>query len=79
VPEWEAESEEIRATLTKSYETLYALYADQVVALPQASQVSKATEERLRLEILAGELGSLPKLPGRTAAGTVTICHRRVN
>jgi hypothetical protein len=63
VPEWEVSAEQIRADLTKSYETLFALYADLVIALPEASQVNKAKEERLRLEILAGELGRYPNYP----------------
>ncbi len=63
VPEWEAEAGQIRADLTKTYETLYALYADLIVALPEASQIDKATEERLRREILAGELGRYPNYP----------------
>lgn len=63
VPEWEAEAEPIRANLTKTYETLFALYADLIVALPEVSQIDKATEERLRREILAGELGRYPNYP----------------
>jgi hypothetical protein len=63
VPEWEARAEEIRAELTKTYETLFALYADLVIALPDASEIDKATEERLRMEILAGELGRYPNYP----------------
>jgi hypothetical protein len=49
--------------LTKTYETLFALYADLIVALPEVSQIDKATEERLRREILAGELGRYPNYP----------------
>jgi hypothetical protein len=63
VPEWEAETEQIRADLTKTYETLFSLYADLIVALPQVSQIDKATEERLRREVLAGELGRYPNYP----------------
>jgi hypothetical protein len=63
VQEWEAQAEQIRADLTKTYETLYALYADLIVALPELSQIDKATEERLRREILAGELGRYPNYP----------------
>jgi hypothetical protein len=63
VPEWEAQAEQIRADLTKKYETLFALYADLVVALPEISQIDRATEERLRYEILAGELGRYPNYP----------------
>ncbi len=63
VPEWESQAEQIRAELTKTYERLYALYADLIVALPEVSQIDKATEERLRQEILAGELGRYPNYP----------------
>jgi len=63
VPEWEAEAEQIRADLTKTYETLFALYADLIIALPEVSQIDKATEERLRREILVGELGRYPNYP----------------
>lgn len=63
VPEWESQAELIRAELTKSYEALYALYADLVVSLPEVAQIDRATEERLRIEILAGELGRYPNYP----------------
>ena len=63
VPEWEAQAEQIRADLTKTYERLFALYADLIVALPEVSQIDRATEERLRREILAGELGRYPNYP----------------
>lgn len=63
IPEWEAQADQIRADLTKTYETLFALYADLIVALPEVSQIDKATEERLRREILAGELGRYPNYP----------------
>ena len=33
------------------------------MALPEVSQIDKATEERLRREILAGELGRYPNYP----------------
>jgi hypothetical protein len=63
VPEWEGQVDQIRTELTKKYETLFALYADLGVALPEASQIDRATEERLRYEILAGELGRYPNYP----------------
>ncbi len=63
VPNWETDAERIRADLTKTYEALFALYADLVVALPDVSQIDKATEERLRIEILAGEIGRYPNYP----------------
>ena len=62
-PEWEAQAEEIRAELTKSYELLFALYADLIVAMPDAAQIELATEEILRREILAGTLGRYPNYP----------------
>jgi hypothetical protein len=63
VPEWEAQAETIRAELTKSYELLFALYADLIVAMPNAEQIDLATEEILRREILAGTLGRYPNYP----------------
>ncbi len=63
VPEWETNAEQIRADLTKTYEKLYPLYADYIVALPDADQIDKATEEKLRREVLAGELGRYPNYP----------------
>jgi tetratricopeptide (TPR) repeat protein len=63
VPEWEAQAEAIRADLTKSYELLFALYADLIVAMPDADQIDLATEEILRREILAGTLGRYPNYP----------------
>lgn len=63
VPDWEGQAEPIRANLTKTYERLYALYADLIVALPEISQIDRATQERLRREILAGELGRYPNYP----------------
>ena len=63
VPEWENDAEQIRADLTKTYEKLYPLYADYIVALPEISQIGLATEEKLRREVLAGELGRYPNYP----------------
>jgi hypothetical protein len=63
VPEWEAQAEAIRAELTKSYELLFALYADLIVAMPNAEQIDSATEEILRREILTGTLGRYPNYP----------------
>ena len=65
VPEWEAEAEQIRAELTKSYELLFALYADLIVAMPDAAQIELATEEALRREILAGTVGRYPNYPAQ--------------
>jgi hypothetical protein len=63
VPDWEENAEQIRAELTKTYEKLYPLYADYIVALPEISQIDLATEEKLRREVLAGELGRYPNYP----------------
>jgi len=63
VPEWELEAESIRAELTKSYELLFALYADLIVAMPNAEQIDLATEEILRWENLTGTLGRYPNYP----------------
>ncbi len=65
VPEWEAQAEQIRSELTKSYELLFALYADLIVAMPDADQIELATEEALRREILAGTLGRYPNYPAQ--------------
>jgi hypothetical protein len=63
VPEWEVQAESIRAELTKSYELLFALYADLIVAMPNAEQIDLATEEILRRENLTGTLGRYPNYP----------------
>jgi len=63
VPEWEIQAESIRAELTKSYELLYALYADLIIAIPDAEQIDLATEEILRRENLVGTLGRYPNYP----------------
>ena len=63
VPEWETEADQIRSDLTKAYENLFTFYADLAIALPAASEIDKAAEERLRREILVGELGRYPNYP----------------
>ncbi len=63
VPEWENSAEQIRADLTSSYETLFRLYSDIIVAIPDASQIDRATEEALRRQLLAGKLGLYPNFP----------------
>lgn len=63
VPEWEASAEQLRADLTSSYETLFRLYSDIIVAIPDASQIDRATEEALRRQLLAGKLGLYPNYP----------------
>lgn len=63
VPDWETNAGQIRADLTKAYEQLFALYADLIVALPDASRIDQASVARLRREVLAGELGRYPNYP----------------
>jgi hypothetical protein len=78
VPEWEAESEAIRADLTKSYELLFALYADLIVSMPDAEQIDLATEEILRREILAGNLGRYPNYPAEQRIAQLVQATRRL-
>jgi hypothetical protein len=63
VPEWENQAEQVRSELTSSYEDLYRLYGDIILAMPDASQIDRATEESLRHQILAGQLGQYPNYP----------------
>jgi hypothetical protein len=72
VPEWEMQAEQIRSELTKSYELLFALYADLIVAMPDADQIELATEEALRREILAGTLGRYPNYPAQQRIAQLT-------
>ena len=65
LPEWQTQAEQIRSELTKSYELLFALYADLIVSMPNADQIDLATEEALRREILAGTLGRFPSYPAQ--------------
>ena len=64
VPEWEAMVDQIQADLTSSHEALYQLYSDIIVAMPIAADINLATEEALRRQVLAGELGHYPNYPG---------------
>lgn len=48
VPEWEDQAEDIRAEIGRTYETLYTLYAEEVVALPEQEQVDRAWVEIYR-------------------------------
>ncbi|HEY83934.1 MAG TPA: hypothetical protein G4N96_02295 [Chloroflexi bacterium] len=63
IPEWEDQAEQIRAELTASYEALFRLYNDIIVAMPDASQINRSTEEALRRQLLAGQLGQYPNYP----------------
>jgi hypothetical protein len=60
VSQWEAEEAPISADLRTSYEELYRLYSDLIVAIPIAADIDRATEEALRRELLAGVLGQYP-------------------
>ena len=63
VPEWEAQVAEIQSELSKAYEDLYALYGEQVIALPEADAIDRAWVEVLRQEIEVGRLGLYPNYP----------------
>lgn len=63
VPEWETQVAGIQSELSKAYEDLYALYGEQVIALPEADTIDRAWVEVLRQEIEAGRLGLYPNYP----------------
>ncbi|MGC8839677.1 MAG: hypothetical protein ACP5UM_14845 [Anaerolineae bacterium] len=63
VPEWEAQTAKIRSDLARAYQDLFALYQDEVVALPTADQVKQGWVEVLREEAKAGTLGLYPNYP----------------
>lgn len=63
VPSWESNPDKIRSDLAKAYEQLFALYSDFVVALPDATQIQRASVEILRRQILFGRLGLYPNYP----------------
>lgn len=63
VPEWEVQVAEIQSELSKAYEDLYALYGEQVIALPEADAIDRAWVEVLRQEIAFGRLGLYPNYP----------------
>ncbi len=63
VPEWENQKGRIQSELSKAYEELFALYGDQIVALPEAGSVDRAWVEVLRREIEVGQLGLYPNYP----------------
>lgn len=48
VPEWEEQAEQIRTEISQAYEALYALYAEEIVALPEQEQVDRAWVEIYR-------------------------------
>ena len=63
VPEWEAQETRLQDDLSTSYQDLYRLYSDIIVAMPDASQIDRATEESIRRQILAGQMGHYPNYP----------------
>lgn len=63
VPEWEADLANIRAEINQAYQETFALYGDQVVALPMQEEIEPAWVAVLRREILAGRLGLYPSYP----------------
>ena len=63
VPQWEASVDQIKADLTVGHEELYRLYGDIIVAIPIAEDIDRATEESLRRQVLAGQLGHYPDYP----------------
>ncbi len=63
VPEWETQKGKIQSDLSKAYEELFALYGEQIIALPKAGSVDRAWVEVLRREIEIGQLGLYPNYP----------------
>lgn len=63
VPEWESQKGKIQSELSKAYEELFALYGEQMIALPEAGSVDRAWVEVLRREVEIGQLGLYPNYP----------------
>jgi len=63
VPAWEQQLGGIQSELAKARQDLYALYGDQIVTLPDVSQVNLAWLELFRLELEMGRLGFYPNYP----------------
>lgn len=63
VPEWEGQLAQIRSDLRETYEELYVYRGEQVIALPQASDIDRAWVDLIREEIKAGRLGLYPNYP----------------
>jgi hypothetical protein len=63
VPEWEADLANIRAEINQAYQETFALYGDQVMALPAPEEIEPAWVAVLRHEILVGRLGLYPSYP----------------
>jgi len=70
VPEWEEQVEGIRADLNQAYEALYAIYAEEIVALPEQEQINRAWVEVYRDETSRALLGLYVDAPlEKLAAG----------
>ncbi|MFQ5875178.1 MAG: hypothetical protein ACE5JL_15460, partial [Dehalococcoidia bacterium] len=63
VPEWGGQLAQIRSDLSAAYEELYVFRGEQVIALPQASDIDRAWVALIREEIEAGKLGLYPNYP----------------
>ena len=62
-PAWESQLAGIQSELARTWQDLYALYGDRVVALPEASTIDRAWVELYRRELLMGRLGLYPSYP----------------
>lgn len=69
VPDWEQQVGVVESDLAKAWQDLYAAYADQVVALPDASAIDRAWLELYREELLMGRLGLYPNYPEQQLDG----------
>lgn len=65
VPEWETNTFLIQQDLAENYVRLFTLYDELIVALPDVAQINQATAEKLRQQILFGELGHYPNYPAQ--------------
>lgn len=63
VPEWEEDLANIRAEINQAYKESFALYGDQVIALPMPEEIEPTWVSVLRQEILVGRLGLYPSYP----------------
>ena len=63
VPDWEQQLPDIQTNLSKTYEELYSLLGEQVVALPEARQIDRGWVEVSKRAIGAGRLGLYPNYP----------------
>jgi len=63
VPEWEGQLAQIRSDLNAAYKELYVFRGEQVIALPQASDIDRAWADLIQEEIEAGRLELYPNYP----------------